>query len=207
MIPIVTNPNAVGGPNVDTNGPGSGIKDKDGNMLVHFDPPAVSLPVNIHIKTTGLKVGESAKYTIKRKVEGGSWEYVTSVFVTRHSNDGENDPIVYIKGLPSIGANGAYTYMIAEDNWDWTYTLDSVTGIGKDGDVTITAEALATTDVTTDLFTVNPIVFNNSKTEGLEPKIHYSESKATNTFGTGVGYDDFKSNGRTVIGESSSKSK
>ena len=202
MIPIVTNPDAVGGPNVDTNGPGSGIKDKDGNMLVHFDPPAVSLPVNIHIKTTGLEVGESAKYSIKRKAGSGDWQYVTSVFVTRHKGDADDDPIVYIKGLPSIGADGAYSYMIVEDDWDWTYTLDSVTGIGKDGDVEITAEALETTDITTDLFTVNPIVFNNSKTEGLEPKIHYSESKATNTFGTGVGYDDYKNNdNRKVIGD------
>ncbi len=199
MIPIVTNPDAVGGPNVATNAPGSGIKDKNGDMLVKFDPPAVSLPVNIHINTTGLAVGESAKYSIKRKAGDGDWMYVTSVFVTRHSGEGEDDPIVYIKGLPSIGDGGAYTYLIEADDWDWSYTLNSVTGIGAEGDVVISGDALKTTDITTDLFTVNPITFNNSKTEGIEPKIHYSESKATNTFGQGVGYDDYKDNKRTVI--------
>lgn len=201
LIPVRSNPDAIGGPNVETNGDGSGLYDKDGNPLVPFVSPTVSLPVNLHINTTGLAIGESAKYTIKRKVGDGAWEYVTSVFVTRHKGQSDEDPIVYIKGLPPVGEDGEYIYAIEEDKWDWSYTLESVTGIGKTGDVTISGDDLKTTDITTDLFIVNPITFNNSKTEGLAPKVRYSESKATNTFGTGggVGYDDYKSNGRTVI--------
>ena len=198
LIPVRSNPDAIGGPNVETNGDGSGLYDKDGKPLVPFVSPKVSLPVNLHINTTGLAIGESAKYTIKRKVGDGAWQYVTSVFVTRHKGQGSDDPIVYIKGLPPVGNDGEYIYAIEEDKWDWSYSLDSVTGIGKTGDVTISGDDLKTTDITTDLFIVNPITFNNSKTEGLAPKVRYSESKATNTFGTGskagVGYDDYKTN-------------
>lgn len=207
MIPIENDPNAVGGPNVATNGPGSGIKDKDGNMLVHFEPPAVALPVNIQIQTTGLSVGESAKYTIKRRVVGTeSWDYVTSVFVTRHKGQGD-DASVFVKGLPPKGNDGNYQYMIVADTWDWTYTLDNVTGTRTDGS---SDPYGPDDDILTDNFAVNPIIFNNSKTEGLAPKVRYSESKATNDFKAGTeGYDDYKTNtkeGRTIISVSSSRS-
>ena len=207
MIPIVNDENAVGGPNVATNGPGSGIKDKDGNMLVHFEPPAVALPVNIQIQTTGLSVGESAKYTIKRRVVGTeSWEYVTSVFVTRHKGQGD-DASVFVKGLPPKCTAGNYQYMIVEDDWDWTYTLINVTGERTDG----SSEPYGPDeDILTDNFAVNPITFNNSKDAGIAPKVRYSESKATNTFSTGTDeYDDFKTNtksGRTIITVGTSRS-
>ena len=207
MIPIENDPNAVGGPNVATNGPGSGIKDKDGNMLVHFEPPAVALPVNIQIQTTGLSEGESAKYSIKRRVVGtDNWEYVTSVFVTRHKGQGD-DASVFVKGLPPKCTAGNYQYMIVEDDWDWTYTLINVTGERTDG----SSEPYGPDeDILTDNFAVNPITFNNSKDAGIAPKVRYSESKATNTFGTGTDeYDDFKTNtksGRTIISVGTSRS-
>ena len=195
MIPIVTNPDAVGGPNVATNGPGSGIKDKNGDMLVKFDPPAVSLPINVQIQTTGLSEGESAKYSIKRRVGTGEWEYVTTVFVTRHK--GQGDPSVYLKGLPSRGDEGNYQYIIIDDDWDWTYTLDNVSGTRTDGE---TEPYGPDEDIYTDNFAVNPIIFNVSKNNGISPKVRYSESKASNNFETQeAGYDDYKNNGRTVI--------
>lgn len=195
MIPIETNPDAVGGPNVATNGPGSGIKDKNGDMLVRFDPPAVSLPINVQIQTTGLSEGESAKYSIKRRVGEGEWEYVTTVFVTCHK--GQTNPSVYLKGLPSRGAEGNYQYMIIDDNWDWTYTLDNVSGTRTDGE---DKPYGPDEDIYTDNFAVNPIIFNVSKNNGISPKVRYSESKASNNFKTQeAGYDDYKNNGRTVI--------
>ena len=207
MIPIENDPNAVGGPNVATNGPGSGIKDKDGNMLVHFEPPTVARPVNIQNQTTGLSEGESAKYSIKRRVVGtDNWEYVTSVFVTRHKGQGD-DASVFVKGLPPKCTAGNYQYMIVEDDWDWTYTLINVTGERTDG----SSEPYGPDeDILTDNFAVNPITFNNSKDTGIAPKVRYSESKATNTFSTGTDeYDDFKTNtksGRTIITVSSARS-
>ena len=196
MIPIENNENAVGGPNVATNDANSGIIDANGDMLVHFLPPDVALPVNIQIKTTGLKVGESAKYSIKRRVGTGDWEYVTSVFVTRHSGQGD-DASTWVRGLPPKNASGNYQYMIVDDDWDWTYTLVNVTGTRADGE---TDPYGPDEDILTDNFAVNPIIFNNSKNDNIAPKVRYSESKATNNFKTGVeGYDDFKNNGRTVI--------
>ena len=209
MIPIENDTNAVGGPNVATNGAGSGIMDKYGNMLVHFEPPAVALPVNIQIQTTGLSEGESAKYSIKRRVvgkEADGWEYVTSVFVTRHKGQGD-DASVFVKGLPPKCADGNYQYMIVEDDWDWTYTLINVTGTRVDGE---TDPYGPDEDIFTDNFAVNPITFNNSKDASIAPKVRYSESKATNTFSTGTDeYDDFKTNtksGRTIITVSSARS-
>lgn len=90
-IPIMADVNAVGGPNVATNAPGSQliIKDKDGNQIgdpYEFVSPVISLPVNIHIMKDGLKAGESAKFTIYRTTlpikASSQWDYVTSVFVT-----------------------------------------------------------------------------------------------------------------------------
>jgi len=89
-IPIMADVNAVGGPNVATNAPGSQliIKDKDEKVVSthEFISPVISLPVNIHIMKDGLKAGESAKFTIYRTTlpitASSQWDYVSSVFVT-----------------------------------------------------------------------------------------------------------------------------
>ena len=206
FIPIQMNPDAIGGPNVATNAAGSGLVDKDGNLYVKFDPPHVDLPINVHVKTTGLDKGESAKYSLwKKGASDTDWTYVTSFFVTRHKDDESDDPITKLVGLASNSTSGLVTFKVTPEAWDWTYSLDSVEGIGPATDAypmgapfTIDKETLADpdTEITTDLFLVNPIIFNNSKTDGIAPKVRYSESKATNTFGTnyGVGYDDYKTN-------------
>ena len=208
MIPIETNPDAVGGIDVDTNGPGSGIKDDTGTLLVTFDSPELSLPVNIHINTTGLAVGESAKYTIRRKSDVmDDWEYVTTVFVTHHKGEGDSDPIVKIKGLPSghkvAGVDHEYDYKIEQDEWGWTYTLKSVTGTGAAMTENPSGTPLsfsADEDILTSNFLVNPIIFNNEKDTNIAPKVRYAESKATNTFGSGEKagdkYDDSKKNNK-----------
>lgn len=200
MIPIMMNPDAVGGPDIETNGANSGIKDKDGNLLVQFTSPEVSLPINIHINAQGLEVGESAKYTLRRRTgSSGSWEYVTTVFVTRHEGQGENDAIVYIKGLPSNSSTGEYVYKVEQEDWGWSYECNTVTGIGPGG-TTVTITDLDA--VTSDKFEINPISFVLEKDAANKVSANsYAESKATNTFGAGagVGYDDSKSNGRTVI--------
>ena len=112
MIPIKMNPDAVGGPNADTNGPKSGIylKAGDETALVAFKSPTVSLPVNIHIEKKGLKAGESAKFMIERTIlpdnttDASSltgWTYVSTVFVTRAQGSADSDPApVRGPGLP-----------------------------------------------------------------------------------------------------------
>ena len=183
LIPIKMNPDALGGVGVDTNGEGSGIF-IDGKNEFPFISPVVNLPVNIIINKQGLKEGESSKFTILRKTASETtWEEVTSVFVTRHKNQGENDPRTRIEGLPATNASGVeYIYKVREDDWSWSYTLTS-------------DRELTTED------NDNPFTFHNSPKTNIDTKIRHAESKATNTFTTGgtATYDDSKNNNRTVI--------
>ena len=153
-IPIMADENALGGPDVATNAPGSKltITDKDGNVVSEheFVSPVISLPVNIHIMKKGLKEGESAKFTIRRTTlpitNNSVWDYVSSVYVTNgessafeevEEEDGTTSsyPVTYVRGLPSViegtdGSHQEYVYRIDEEDWGWTYDFDKVTGIG-----------------------------------------------------------------------------
>lgn len=217
-IPIQMDTYAVGGPNVDTNGPGSGII-VNGSPVVEFKSPVVSLPINLHIRKQGLNVGESAKFTIQRALlpsdwvkPGNStdpaydrltWEDVSSVFVTRHDGqeiEGIKAPVTKVVGMPSTNEAGAeFVYRIVENkDWSWSY---------KPGETLV---------FTSDQLITNPFIFYNTKqNEMIDVKIRHAESKATNTFKSGdfvvdgkvvkkvnsthVGYDDSKSNKRDVI--------
>ena len=208
MIPIKMNPDAVGGPNVATNASGSGIfiTDGDQNALVPYISPTVSLPVNIHIKKTGLSDGESAKFRIERAIlpEGDvnvttltGWHYVSTVFVTKRKGT-TGDPIVKVIGLPADidvteGEGDSATtqkknvvYRITEEPWSWSY--DPQTAPQYTNTISIT----------------NPFTFDNKKKENIDVLIKHAESKATNSFkpkadGSTVGdvkYDDSKTNTR-----------
>lgn len=173
-IPIMADENALGGPDVATNAPGSKltIKDSEGNVLSEheFVSPVISLPVNIHIMKKGLKEGESAKFTIRRTTlpitDTSVWDYVSSVYVTNgkssafeeiEEEDGTKSryPVTYVRGLPSVieGTDGShleYVYRIDEDDWGWTYDFDKVTGIG-----------VVSVDETTHNVTTGPIEIKN----------------------------------------------
>ncbi len=206
MIPIKMNPDAVGGPNVNTNDEGSGIfvSDEATTAFVPYESPKVSLPVNIHIKKTGLNPGESAKFSIERAIipyddEGNwdvsdinenDWSYVSTIFVTMDENATSStpDPVVKVKGLPAnidVMVNGVKTqkdvvYRISEEPWGWSYEAD--TG-NEDPQYTVTSKV------------DNPFEFKNKKQEGIEFKVRHAESKATNSFdpdGPTVKYDDSK---------------
>ena len=211
LIPIKMNPEAVGGPNVNTNGEGSGIflTDGDKTAYVEYVSPTVSLPVNIHITKTGLQKGESAKFRIERADlpdEGPvdytslEWTYVSTVFVTKSAGT-TGDPIVKVKGLPAnrdvptgetvvvdgeekpVTVQKNLVYRITEENWAWSYEIK-------------TAPMYTNT-----LNITNPFTFKNEKKENIEVIIRHAESKATNVFKpnvvTGnVRYDDSKTNTR-----------
>lgn len=173
-IPIMADENALGGPDVATNAPGSKltITDKEGNVISEheFISPVISLPVNIHIMKKGLKEGESAKFTIRRTTlpitDTSVWDYVSSVYVTNgkssafeeiEEEDGTKSsyPVTYVRGLPSVieGTDGShleYVYRIDEDDWGWTYDFDKVTGIG-----------VVSVDETTHNVTTGPIEIKN----------------------------------------------
>jgi len=168
-IPIKMDKEAVGGPNLNTNGPNSGIYVNGVNQFP-FTSPKVSLPVNIHIRKEGLSVGESAKFTIERTTDGENWTPVTSVFVTRTGNDtqeGENAPLTKVSGLPATDNSTPakpYVYRVVEEKWSWSYNSGH------------------TTPVTTDLLETNPFIFTNTKKDQIDIRIRNAESKATNIF-------------------------
>ena len=206
MIPIKMNPDAVGGPNVDTNGQGSGIflSPEDTDPAIFFESPTVSLPVNMYISKTGLRPGESAKFKIERAVipddpddpddddwdlediADDAWSYVSSVFVTnspnaQHTEDG--DPVVRVKGMPATtmidGAQWGYIYRITEEEWSWSYLRDE------------TPQYTVTSKVD------NPFEFGNTKKPNIDYLVRHAESKATNQIKVNaatVVYDDSKKN-------------
>lgn len=198
MIPIKTNTDAVGGPDVLTNIVGSGIVlPGQTEPFVRFESPTVSLPVNLHIEKIGLKPGESAKFKIERAeipLEGSwsleeikDWKYVTSVFVTQPQGaDPSNKPVVKVRGMASVGKDSnnqaiGYVYRITEEDWSWSYQRDE------------TPQYTVSTKVN------NPFTFTNSKKTELEYKLRHAESKATNVFKKEGGeerYDDSKKNVR-----------
>lgn len=216
MIPIKMNPDAVGGPNVSTNGDGSGIYiDDSEEPLIPFESPAVSLPVNIYIKKIGLEPGESAKFSIERAeipydddgnwdiddISEEDWHYVSTVFVTMDENatSSSPDPIVKVKGLPANIMKGNVevdvVYRIAEEPWGWSY--EAGTG-NEDPQYTVTSKV------------DNPFEFKNKKQEDIEFKVRHAESKATNSFDPAdptVKYDDSKnSKNRKTYTETESES-
>ncbi len=211
MIPIEMNPDAVGGPDVATNAAGSGIyvSNQEGEgALVTFKSPTVSLPVNIHLKKSGLAPGESAKFKIERaqiptlaegetfnpaSLPASAWSYVSTVFVTKPQGAAETDPepIVKVRGLPAnmdVTENGttthkSFVYRITEEDWSWSY------------------EAQTPPQYTTTSNVTNPFTFSNGKEDNIDVRVRHAESKATNVFKSGVvtnnvKYDDSKTNTR-----------
>ena len=182
-IPVKMDPDAVGGPNSDSNEPGSGIYadlDGDGSLdpIIKYDPPKVDLPTNIFIEKEGLKKGESAKFRIERihksNPESTAWEPVTTVFLTNTVGEG-NKPIVKIRGL-----DPNYIYQVVEEPWSWAYTPEAIT------------------PTRTDQLITNPFKFKNTPKTNIDITIRHAESKATNDFsGSGSAtYVDSKNNGR-----------
>ncbi|MBR5176990.1 MAG: VWA domain-containing protein [Bacteroidales bacterium] len=232
MIPIKMNPDAVGGPNVPTNGPGSGIYPEGSTTpLVEFNSPAVSLPVNVYIEKIGLQARESAKFTIERaylpasgNIEDvptsgeGSWEYVSTVFVTNSPNssftnldaDGNltanSNPMVRVKGMPAtkvLGWKNEAGEMVTEK--DATHTIPVQQALVY----RIYEEpwSWSYTPMTDPQYTItekidNPFTFTNSKRtdDNIDVTVRHAESKVMNVFkggntvGTDILYDDSKKN-------------
>ena len=208
LIPIQMNPDAIGGPNVETNGDHSGVYLNNGQSYVEFKSPTVSLPVNIYIEKAGLVGVESAKFLIERAVlpdlPAGQddytqadilaltdWEYVTSVYVTNSDNyphdPDSGNPLVKVKGLPATklvnGVQKGLVYRVSEEDWSWSYNKT-----GAKYQYTITGQSN------------NPFTFTNSKKTGIDQTVKHAESKVTNVFKSGVTnevYDDSKTNTRT----------
>lgn len=173
-IPIEMSDDAVGGNQVGTNGPASGIY-VNGENLCPFDIPHIDLPINLHIQKE-IADGECATFEIYRKKleDGATWE--TKPFKTVIVIGGNNENKVKLMGL-----DPHYLYKIVEAGWSWTYDLEKVTD--KDGN---TIEG----DITSDKLELNPFIFVNKK---KDRQIRHAESAVYNDFRTAGEVEGFDS--------------
>jgi hypothetical protein len=169
-FPIKITEDAVGGPAVNTNLPGSGLymTDADGNKvgepIITYPAPTLLVPVNLWISKKGLKKGESASFSIDRKLAKKAnesdpdpeYEYFTNVMMT-------GKPGIDSVTVKLLNLDPAYFYRVQENGWSWSY------------DTTIQPGSAATTETTTH----NPFVFVNTKKENT-PK--HAESVVNNNF-------------------------
>ncbi len=173
-FPIKITEDAVGGPAVNTNLPGSGLymTDENGNKtgepIIVYPAPTLLVPVNLWISKKGLNKGESASFSIERKLakkehEGDpdpEYEYFTNVMLT-------GKPGVDSLTVKLLNLDPAYFYRVQENGWSWSYDT-----------VIQPANAGQTTETTTH----NPFVFQNTKKENM-PK--HAESVVNNDFKNG----------------------
>ena len=200
---IKADPNATGGEGTNTNAAGSGvyvpIKDANGNIIGYdnvnsYDVPHKDLPINLVIKKTGLRHGESATIQIYRapqkKVDGkvvyndvtgkplpaasqgdvndSNWKNFSKVILTNLGEDGAE----VTKTLLALDAS--YVYMLAEDNWGWAYILDD--------------KVVDTSDVEK-----NPITFKNTENPDA---VKHGEAVSVNHFRNG-GYAETAKSSKT----------
>ena len=200
---IEADPDATGGDGTNTNATGSGvyvpIKDANGNIIGYdnvnsYDVPHKDLPINLVIKKTGLRHGESATIQIymapQKKVDGkvqynpttgkplpdasqgdvtdSRWQNFSKVILTNLGEDGEE----VTKTLLALDAS--YVYMLAEDNWGWAYILDD--------------KVVDTSDVEK-----NPITFKNTENPDA---VKHGEAVSVNHFRNG-GYAETAKSSKT----------
>ena len=159
-FPIVIDPDALGGVNVPTNDwASSGLfKVGESEPEVNYPTPDLPVPVKLVIQKTGLQPGESANFTVQRKLRtdtGDTYVDFTTLVLT---GDASQTPEVRI-----INLDPAYYYKVKEGNWSWSYENVS--------------QEYYTTDPNDNPIAKNPIVFKN-KPEDDTPK--HAEAKATN---------------------------
>ncbi|MBO6045546.1 MAG: VWA domain-containing protein [Bacteroidales bacterium] len=211
MIPVKMNPNSVGGPNVETNGPGSGIfvNADSQTAYVPFKSPTVSLPVNIHIKKIGLYPGESAKFKIYRAViptmteeemktwnpaslSESAWSEVSSVFVTNSTSDPNATPMIKVRGLPATITQDLNEDGEPDEDSDGNVIQLNVVYRIKEENWGWSYTVSNTLDYPNPQYTVtsnvvNPFQFKNTKKnpDRIDIEIRHAETKATNIFKTG----------------------
>ena len=151
-FPITTQPDAVGGPSVVTNGADSGIyqTDEDGNRigepLVKFNRPRIKIPVQIWIQKQGLEDEDSAVLTLYATpyVEGqaaevyrsndykNKWTSFTKVIVNSENMvevDDPNNPGQKVKVVKLVGLDPDYYYRLKEDAWAFGYEYQTSDGV------------------------------------------------------------------------------
>lgn len=161
-FPIHVDPDALGGVHVPTNDPSSGLykAGEDGmptSMEVQYPEPDLPVPIKLIVKKAGLKAGESANFTVQRKLIGDDTAVYEDV-LTFVLTGGVSIPEIRIPNL-----DPAYYYKIKEEDWSWAYE-----NISKE---------YYTTDPNDNPAPRNPITFENNPIPDT-PK--HAEAKADN---------------------------
>ena len=164
-FPIVLKDAAVGGIDVPTNLPSSGLypvgpdgKPDLDNPIIHYPIPALDLPIKLIIQKSGLAKGESASFTIERKpINGGSssWTVFTS-FILTGTGTATNPEVRFLNLDPN------FYYRIKETGWSWSYQIDP--NVPSTETINPRSE--------------NPIIFTNTPKTNV-PK--HAEAKSVNT--------------------------
>lgn len=161
-FPIVVTEDAVGGPNVPTNKVDlSGLfqTDESGNPtdpIINYPEPSLPIPIKLIIQKTGLLQGESASFTIERKLASSTtatWTEFTTFVLTG------NETATDIPEIRFISLDPRYHYRVKESGWSWAY---------ENADPSFVPS--------TETGITNPIVFENDPQDG--PK--HAEAKAVN---------------------------
>lgn len=192
--------NATGGAGTNTNTGDSGVwvlkEDGTYENINHYVIPHTTLPINIVIKKTGLRSGESATFEIER-CRPKNWDesktLAENIAAMEYNSIGKAEPngnwVDWTKVIvTNKGANGAevtktlvaldpyYVYRVAEDKWGWAYTVSGNTS--ADGTIPNTATV-----------EVNPFRFKNTEKEGA---VKHAEAVTINHFGYTIKSGQFK---------------
>lgn len=119
VITILPDPNAEGGP-VPTNDSTSGVYvdgKNQGNAVVNYEvPPTQFTPMDLIIKKSGLKSGDSSIFTITR---AGDDDFSLTVVLTSNGSDVSQ---TLTKLAPNNASGEPYVYTVTETNWAWNYS-------------------------------------------------------------------------------------
>ncbi len=175
-FPIILADDSVGGVDLPTNvaaDSGLFISDGEGNpdgeAIVNYPEPVLTIPIRLIIRKSGLAEGESASFTIQRKLIDSTEEYTDfTSFILTGTASGSDDPEVRLLSL-----DPRYHYRIKETGWSWAYEPADPSFFPSTEDRGLT----------------NPIVFEN-RPAGDTPR--HAEAKAVNRMSSvgGVEVDD-----------------
>ncbi len=123
-FPIVVSDGALGGTGVPTNNEiqsgfyhGNASGGAEGDPIINYQKPELTIPVQLAIKKQGLGVNESASFTVQRrtKVDGSEWEDYLTFVLTCTATVAE--PIQKLLNL-----SPDYYYRVKENGWAWAYS-------------------------------------------------------------------------------------
>lgn len=173
-FPITVAEDAVGGADIPTNSTadsGLFISDGDGNpegeAIANYPEPVLTIPIRLIIQKSGLAEGESASFTIQRKLIDSEDDYSDfTSFILTGTASGCDAPEVRLLSL-----DPRYHYRIKETGWSWTYERASFLPSTEDRGLT------------------NPIVFENRPADSTP---RHAEAKVVNRMSSvgGVEVDD-----------------